>query len=84
MRKKIVFFMVVILSACVLDLYSIDTPAATITRTDSCYATESQNESIITPRANVTEWHYKVIDGKLYKRLYDTTAKKWLTDWIPC
>ena len=35
-------------------------------------------------RNPITEWRYKVIDGKLYKRLYDTTNKKWLTDWIPC
>lgn len=35
-------------------------------------------------RKPYTEWRYKVINGKLYKRLYDATNKKWLTDWIPC
>lgn len=35
-------------------------------------------------RKPYTEWCYKVINGKLYKRLYDATNKKWLTDWIPC
>ena len=35
-------------------------------------------------RNPITEWRDKVINGKLYKRLYDTTNKKWLTDWIPC
>ena len=35
-------------------------------------------------RQPITEWRYKVINGKLYKRLYDTTNEKWLTDWIPC
>lgn len=40
--------------------------------------------SDITVRKAITEWRYKVINGKLYKRLYDTTHEKWLTDWIPC
>lgn len=84
MKKKIVLFMVTVLSACILDLYSIDTPAATMTNADSGYATETLNEDTITPRAADTEWYYKTIDGKLYKRLYDKTNKKWLTDWIPC
>lgn len=35
-------------------------------------------------RKPITEWRYKVINGKLYRRLYDTTNKKWLTDWLPC
>ena len=33
------------------------------------------------PKGTLT---YKTINGKLYKRLYDTTHEKWLTDWIPC
>lgn len=40
--------------------------------------------SAVTARKAITEWRYKVINGKLYKRLYDTTHEKWLTDWIPC
>ena len=40
--------------------------------------------SDITARKAITEWRYKVINRKLYKRLYDTTHEKWLTDWIPC
>lgn len=28
------------------------------------------------------EWRYKMIDGKLYKRLYNTTKLQWETDWI--
>ena len=35
-------------------------------------------------RKPITEWRYKVINGKLYKRLYDTTSEKWLTDWNTC
>ena len=40
--------------------------------------------SAVIARKPVTEWRYKVIDGYLYKRLYDKTNKIWLTDWIKC
>lgn len=29
-------------------------------------------------------WHKKEVDGKKYRRLYDTTNQEWLTDWILC
>lgn len=28
-------------------------------------------------------WRYKTIDGKLYKRQYDTVKKIWIGSWIP-
>lgn len=31
-----------------------------------------------------TLWHYKEVDGKKYRRLYDATNQEWLTDWILC
>lgn len=27
-------------------------------------------------------WYYKVVDEKLYKRLYNDTSAKWESDWI--
>ena len=27
-------------------------------------------------------WYYKVVDGKLYKRLHNDTSAKWESDWI--
>lgn len=35
----------------------------------------------ITTRANSRVWKYKVIDGKLYRRLYDQTTCKWIGEW---
>lgn len=40
--------------------------------------------SDVIARAPITKWYYKTINGQLYKRLYDGTNKKWLTDWIKC
>lgn len=28
-------------------------------------------------------WKYKVINEKLYKRLWNKTQNKWETEWIP-
>ena len=34
-------------------------------------------------RADIKEWKYKFITGKLYKRLWNSTQRRWETDWIP-
>lgn len=43
-------------------------------------STETTN---IIVRADIKEWKYKFINGKLYKRLWNSTQKRWETDWIP-
>ena len=47
-------------------------------------ATADEAASAVTARKPITRWYYKTINGKLYRRLYDATNEKWLTDWIPC
>ncbi len=32
-------------------------------------------------RAEETEWYYRVVDGKLQRRLWSITYGKWITDW---
>lgn len=34
-------------------------------------------------RADIKEWKYKFINGKFYKRLWNSTQRRWETDWIP-
>lgn len=34
-------------------------------------------------RADIKEWKYKFISGKFYKRLWNSTQRRWETDWIP-
>lgn len=41
-------------------------------------------DGAVETRASQTQWVYKQINGKYYRRLYDRTLHKWLTDWIPC
>lgn len=33
-------------------------------------------------RKQKTEWKYKIINGKMYKRLYNCTTKQWIGDWV--
>lgn len=39
-------------------------------------------ETSIEPRTDIKEWIYAVIDGDIYKRLYNYTRNRWETDWI--
>jgi len=39
-------------------------------------------ENTVAPCSDDIQWHYKIEQNKLYKRLYNHTACIWLTDWI--
>lgn len=41
-------------------------------------------ESQFSERTVNYKWIYKTVDGKVYKRLWDTANEKWLSDWILC
>lgn len=72
--STIILFSSVPVSANTLD--GSDSPADHI----SCAAA---SETVM-PLADSIGWRYKTINGKLYKRLYNYTKKKWVGDWIPC
>lgn len=55
-----------------------------MTLTLPLYPMESFNHIIRqNQRIDNFEWRYKVIDGKLYRRLFNVTAQKWAGDWEP-
>lgn len=39
---------------------------------------------VVSIRAEQTEWHFRIYNGKLQKRLWSITNQCWLTDWIDC
>ncbi len=43
----------------------------------------NQNTNTIHPRADLKVWKYKIVNGKLYKRLWNSSKKRWETKWIP-
>lgn len=43
----------------------------------------SGKTNVIEPRSDILEWVYKTINGKKYKRLWNATQGRWITDWLP-
>lgn len=41
----------------------------------------SAEETPILMRAPALEWRYKIVDGKLYRRLYNCSTQEWVGDW---
>lgn len=37
----------------------------------------------IEPRSDILEWVFKTINGKQYRRLWNATQARWVTDWLP-
>lgn len=58
-----------------------------ILQTDAIYAssmvalTDVNSTSIAITRVSKNEWRYRVVDGKLQKRLWSLSEGKWLTKW---
>ena len=44
----------------------------------------TEESEAVSTRAAQLVWYYKVEGGKKYRRLYDATNQKWLTEWILC
>lgn len=43
---------------------------------------DTQKTVGITLYSEETKWYYRIVNGKLQKRLWSLTYKKWLTNWI--
>lgn len=78
MKPKILFILIICLS--VLFSFAPTVPCAQgVNRTVSAVKAELTHS-----HAAKTRWNYKIIDDKLYHRLYDTTDKCWIGDWEVC
>ena len=81
MKKALYVLLICSTLTVALPSFSITSFAAPATTTEMGAA---EATSAVIARKPYTKWYYKTINGKLYKRLYDATHEKWLTDWIPC
>lgn len=75
--------MYVLLTCATLTLSLPSLSATTLAAEPAEAAVEASASDVVVLKSD-TEWRYKVINGYLYKRLYDKTNQIWLTDWIPC
>lgn len=73
-QKKIIKLLSLAGAAC-LSVGVFFSPAASI----PTYAAESET---VMPYADITEWRFKIEDGKMYKRLYNCSTREWIGDWI--
>lgn len=64
--------------AVAIGILCIPFPASAQTNTSVACTTEYTQ---ISPRKDQLEWRFKVVDGKLYRRLYNTTSQKWVGEW---
>ena len=75
--KKIILAATTILT---LSLCSLQ-PAITVAASSQTYAVEQYGDAI-SPRSDYLRWLYKIEDGKVYKRLYNSSIGVWVGDWI--
>lgn len=71
--KKTVMLIVVLASVFIINVNNIDIKAK---------ENHVWNFEMVQPKKDVLVWRYKNINGKLYKRLYNATKKRWESDWI--
>lgn len=44
--------------------------------------TETQADDGISPQSDIIDWRVSMINGKLYKRLYNYSTGEWVGPWI--
>ena len=50
---------------------------------ESAYATAcTAVDTSAVPYADGLQWYYQIENGKMYKRLYNTSTGNWVGDWI--
>lgn len=75
--KKLILAATTVLTLSVCSIQ----PAITASASSQNYIAE-QNDNSISPRADCTRWLYKIENGKIYKRLYNSSIGVWIGDWI--
>lgn len=68
---------IVLMAACISVSGMLAAPAYEI------HAMASETESVM-PMADTYVWKYKIINGVMYKRLYNQSTKQWAGNWIKC
>lgn len=84
-KKRMIQGMVV---GCLMMVAGCSWNATTVRAEEIDYTNQGQiitsGEESEKERAAQTVWYFKEENGKKYRRLYDATNQKWLTDWILC
>lgn len=77
---KIKKFILAATTVLTLSLCSLQ-PAITVAASSQICAVKQDADSI-SPRSDIIRWVYKIENGKVYKRLYNSSIGVWVGDWI--
>lgn len=75
--RKLIHRIAAIGGAACLALTILVSPVATVPVQAAAPSTEEIQRDII-------EWRWKVVDGSVYRRLYNYSAGKWIGEWEYC
>lgn len=68
---------------CALAVMGVSTfTSPTVWAQDAGIVIDKEDTTDVEPRTNIIDWRFKVIDGHLYKRLYNYSTQEWIGDWI--
>lgn len=79
MKRSKLFLIAAFSAVCIMTALPLNLQAAA-----AAPAVPLSSESQIIPYSDVLVWKYTIIDGKLYRRLYNQTKGKWVGDWELC
>lgn len=78
LNKLILLFLFGFIS---IGVFSGSIVSAQDTSNEPSIAVSEEDSSVYS--SDVIVWKYKTMNGKLYKRKYNQTTKKWIGNWIP-
>lgn len=79
MKKLHNFFLILFLMTLIMDISHYPSNANILSNRKSMTL---QADHSIVPLKDVLVWRYKTLNGKTYKRLYNSTTKQWIGNWI--
>jgi len=79
MNSKKLYLLLITLCTFCSTLFCTETYAKTPAGSDTCFAASSWG---ISPLADDIRWRYKIVNGVLYKRQYNSITKEWIVKWV--
>lgn len=79
MKKIILLVGLLLASAYPVECFA-DTPAMEEQSTQ--FSQTDTSQAVVSPQSDTIGWRYKTVKGKLYKRKYNYSKKKWIGSWI--
>ena len=78
MSKRLKF----LLPLCCFGMLCLSAPAGLLGGLPNTVEAAEIGDEGISPLMDEMGWRYKVVNGKLYKRLFNYSMNEWVGDWI--